>query len=355
VLFRSVGFDRLPSSLPVPNPDGGEDYGCFCCDVVDDPAAPQVKYQGQIKLVGDEGFRQRRFDSLYSQPVAQDTISFKVGPFAYTFLSRTEDEHQRKDRTPDQFQFVAGFRPEVVDITPADGDSLILRNPLTNQYWPENDVPYEIPTSTVAKYWDGLQYLDTGTPAQRIDCHVFRLRPRLVGTADPREPDNSVVAWAYSLQSEYDPANLLIDGCCESLDLSFFSESPQEDVWEFSDDDAIEILVPSLLWQLPELFDYDSVNPIYSDAALSFHVRQMGHMVFKVQGRTTSAGTPDFELPIEVRPGGGTTKIDIERIGRRTDVNEVGFTIVLGIGATSIERYWPDENTFPPDGKAKAR
>lgn len=358
VLFLSAGFDRLPSSLPVPNPDGGDDYGCFCCDVVDDPTADEVKFQGQVKLVGDEGFRQRRFDSLFSRPVPQDTISFAVGPFAYTFLSRTEDEHQRKDRTPDEFRFVAGFRPKVVEISPADGDSLILRNPLLGEFWPENDVPYEIPTSTVAKYWDGIQYLDTDGPGRtRIDCHVFKLRPRLIGAADSREPHNSVQAWAYSLASENDPANLFVDGCCESSDLSFYAESPLDNEWAFDDEDAIEILVPSLLWQVPDFFDYQfpGNNPIFVQAALGYHVKQLGDMTFQVQGRTTSATTPDFQLPVEVRPGGASTPIDVERIGRRTDVSEVRFHVYLGIGATSIERLWPDEKTFPPAEPGEAR
>lgn len=336
VTMRMGGYDRLEGS--VSNPDS------FCCDQKLDPLAPDVRFQGMLKLTGDEGFAVRRFQTLFSSPDVADTLGFWVGPFAYEFLARAADEHDRRDPTPETTEFMAGFPPRVLALEPEEGRSMVLRDPLQGS-WAENEIPYDLPSGSVIRYWDGIQFFDEpGENRTQVVGHVFRLKPRFEGAADPREPHGAIHAWAYALFSEHDPDNLLVNGCCESPDLSFYLTSPEENVWAFSDDEAVELFVPIPIWYLPELFEPESDI---------LHFRQIGEWLrrhlalntLQVVGRTTQIGEDDFKLYTNVRPEGNFVPIDIERMGRRTETAEVHFSIHLGLdpdNTGSIQRRWPD-------------
>jgi len=258
VTFKMAGFDRVPES------NGGEEFGDFCCDVPDDPLAPEVRFQGQNLLTADEGNRTRSFSSLFSVAAESDTLGFTAGPFLYRYVGRTVDEHGRTDDTPDTLSFVGGFQPRVTDVFPSAGDTLILRAPgAIGQRWPENDVDYAEPESDT-RYWDGLNYWDEPAPGRtQITGHWYRFNPRFQGLPHPAEPLTQIRAWSYSHVSEYDPTNAILNGP-ESADLSFFEDSPQPNDWDFDDNDSsLEIFVPVLIWTQTEFFEEGGTVPAF--------------------------------------------------------------------------------------------
>lgn len=341
VKFRSTGFDRLPSFA-------GAEFDSFCCDTVLDEDAFEVRYQARLEFRGSDGARVLRFNNQFSTPAPVDTLGFITGPFNYEFISRTVDEHRRPDPAPAILDFVSGFPPKVVSVDPAPGDTIIFRAPTATEPWPENDYPYTI-SDAVNLFWDGRQYLEDD-PGCGIQCQVtgnfYIFRPQFVGKADDREARSAVRAWTYSMKSEFDAENIKANGPNESPDLSFFTASPQADVWEFSEEEGVAIFVPSLLWLRPELYEPASQQPSFQqqgDELKGF----LGAMTFRVRGRTTSR-SDEYTLYQNTRPGPDEPVqniIDVGPLGRRTEVSEHVFHVYLGIdkeGTGQIQRLWPD-------------
>lgn len=345
VKFRSSGFDRLPSFA-------GAEFDSFCCDAVLDEDALEVRYQARLAFRGSDGSRILRFSNQFSQPAEADTIGFITGPFTYEFISRTVDEHRRPDPEPATLSFVAGFPPKILSVAPSDGDTLIFRERTFNDNfgpWPENDYDYTI-SDAVNLYWDGRQYLDSD-PGCGAACLVpgnyYEFKPRFEGKGDDRELNTAILAWAYSMQSEFDPQNVLTNGPKESPDLSFFWDSPQPNVWVFPDEDRIRIFVPSLIWLAPGQFDPGSENQRAQEQADQLK-KFLGAITLRVVGRTTAL-TDEYELYQNTRPGPDEniqTTIDLGPLGRRTQVREQVFHIFLGLDpfnqAGEIQRLWPD-------------
>ncbi len=345
--FRMAGFDRYPDSIPPDDPFGSSEFGVFCCDDRLDAGTPEVRFQGQLVFLADKGQgRVERFQTLFSNAIAADTLGFDVGPFTYTFLGRTEDEHGRRDPEASTFQFVGGFPPSIENTSPAAGDTILLRSP--PQTWPGNDFPYDPPT-TVTRWWDGVQYL----PFECTDCpsvagFLFKFKFRFQGAPDFREPDTTVRSWTYSMQSEFDPNNLFQNGPAESADFSFFTSSSSGSLLQFDNENAAELFIPSQAFFLPQLFDSSSPNEFQRQLGAEMK-RGLGQHVMRVLGRTTTFGDM-FKLYSLVRPGSGTpfVNLDMSDKGRRTPVADIPFTVLLGIDSDFdgvIDRYWPDEDS----------
>jgi len=161
-----------------------------------------------------------------------------------------------------------------------------------------------------------------------------------------REPLSTVRAWSYSLNSEHDPLNLIDDGPGESPDLTFYNPSPQDNVWEFSTEQAIQIFVPSLIWNAPQLFDPTSEAVVFRQTG-AFLRKHLAEMSLRVRGRTTKPGDKYLNYLETVRPNpeGQRQEIDMERLGRRSPASEKTFHIYLGVDPEftgEIQRFWPD-------------
>ncbi len=339
VKFRSSGFDRVPAFA-------GAQFDSFCCDEVLDPSASEVRYQARLDLVAFDGRRNLRFSNVFSTPDVSDSIGFVTGPFEYSLKSRTVDEHRRPDPSSDELHFVAGYPPLVTSIGPATGDTIVFRAPVTADRWPENEYPYTV-SSSVSKWWDGRQYLDTdcGAACSRVLGNIYTIRPRFEGQGDPREAATAVRAWTYSAHSENDPENVIGDGPGESPDLSFYNDSPLPNVWDFTEAEGFQIFVPFQIWFQPDQFDPAGLATEATKQGAELR-RSLGEITLRVRARTTSLGD-DYDLYQNTRPeeGANAQTIDIARFGRRSAIAEVKYHVLLGIDDAftgSIQRYWPD-------------
>ncbi len=357
VTVRSSGFDRFVDSVPPGQTD------LLCCDTpleaIGDTSAigvPEVRYQTRVTTVrreepGDAGIS---FTNGFSTPRAANPITFTVGPLDYTVISRTQDEHNRPDPTPDEFDFVAGFRPKI-DVDgflpgPVAGDSLILRFPLGGpSRWPENEVDYEF--ADESRWWlpensgecaGKLYESDPGSGAISIAGRVHRFRPIFAGKPDPRDPLAAVKAWTYAFNSDADPFNQIVEGR-ESRDLGSFVDSPTDNVWTWSVADAIEIWIPSSLWFSPETFDPEVGADAASQSVGCLLRKQMGEITMRVVGRSTRA-TETFNLYAETRNDStdNFNVLPVGKYGRKTEVFEFKFWIYAGLGITELESLWPD-------------
>ncbi len=137
-VFKAVGWDDLRdlrlSDIPGAEPPG---YG--------------VRFQGRFDATGRylgganslftfastfSELAQSVWDDYdyQSRPIvgSSDTLSFIVGPFDYTFYMRSEDEHGRRDGTPDAFLF-HGNRPPRINAAVVSTDTLAEEYILTPQ------------------------------------------------------------------------------------------------------------------------------------------------------------------------------------------------------------------------------
>lgn len=358
VTVRSSGYDRFVDSVPPGQTD------LLCCDTpleaVGDTSAigvPEVRYQTRVRTVrrenpGDEGLS---FTNGFSTPRDADPITFEVGPLDYTVISRTQDEHGRPDPTPAEFDFVAGFRPRI-DVDgflpgPVAGDSLILRFALGGpSRWPENEVEYDI-VDGVTRWWlpensgDCAGKLFESKPSDEaipFPGRVHRFRPLFAGAPDPRDPLAAVKAWAYAFNSDGDPFNQILEGR-ESRDLGTFVDSPTDDLWTWSVEEAIEVWIPTALWFSPETFDPGVGANAASQSVGCLLRKQMGEITMRIVGRTTRA-TDKFALYDQTRNDSTVNfnDLDVGKFGRKTDVFEFKFWIYAGLGTTELEALWPD-------------
>lgn len=346
IVFRSTGEDALP-------PVSGAEYDSFCCDVRLDPQVPEVRFQGQALMSSAEGGFTRTFQTLFSDllpPDPQtgayprsDTLSFVSGPLDFVYRTRAVDEHRRPDLTPESFDFVAGFEPRMLSVSPSTGDTLALREPSTGQTWP-GTYPYTVGAAGT-RYWNGVQLVETdpspGDPSNDIQGRVFRFKLRFEGGPDPRDPRAAIRAWTYSYFSEFDPSNSITDGPVDSKDLSFYANSPQPNVWEFGLGEELELFIPNLIWFIPSEFGPTSQNGVWK-AVGAWLRNRMGEINLEVRGRTTALGQR-YVIPRALRPSSLTDlSVDIGDLGRKTGVTEEQFHIYLkGVGGNP-DALWPD-------------
>lgn len=360
VTVRSSGYDRFTESVP----PGEQDL--LCCDTpleaVGDTSAigiPEVRYQTRVTTVrreaaGDAGIP---FTNSFSTARDNDDITFEVGPLDYTVISRTLDEHRRPDPTPATFDFVSGFRPRIVPEGfvpgPTDLDSLIIRFPLPGvPPWPSNEVPYTNSGTNVDRWWVpqntgecGGSLLATNpqtAQARRYPGQFYRFRPIFEGAPDPRDPLAAVKAWAFAFNSDADPFNQILTGR-ESPELNAFVDSPTNDVWQWSVEDAIEIWIPNEVFFTPDLFDPGIGADAASQSVGCLLRKEMGEITMRVVGRTTRE-TDSFPLYAQTRNDStdNYTALPIGRYGRKTVEFEFKFWIYIGLGlGDEIERLWP--------------
>ncbi|RKZ13885.1 hypothetical protein DRQ53_12680, partial [bacterium] len=307
--FRSRGYDKFSGELPPGVPSDS-----LCCDTPlnydpslppDDPDyVPLVEYQSRlvtVRRVGDEPVG-RHLSNTFSATEEGDTISFWVGPLDYDYQSRTVDEHRRPDVDPDTYELVGGFRPRVrADLSipgrdipgePGDVADTLLVN-FFGAPFPENEVPFRVdlgvnmwfipdPTAecggVLIPAVAGEQAPDDAETVPGVRVSV---RFKFVGEQDARDPLSPVKAWTFALFSDKDPDNEIEDGR-ESRDLSFFSDSPLPNEWEFGITDEIEFWAPIALNDT----DYNPDSTDDNRRAVGCLVAQrLGDMTLRVRGR----------------------------------------------------------------------
>lgn len=362
VTVRSSGFDRFENSVP---PDQRD---LLCCDVSLEAAGessavgiPEVRYQTRVTTVRREAAGEAGipFTNSFSTERRNDPITFQIGPLDYTVISRTLDEHRRPDPTPATFDFVGGFRPRVVPggflPGPVRGDSMILRFPFGGPpQWPQNEVDYEF-VPGVRRWWIPqpssecggglLSSAPTSGESLPVDGVIFRFRPVFEGAPDPRDPLSAVKAWAYAFNSDADPFNQILVGR-ESRELNAFVDSPVDNVWTWSAEQAIEIWIPNEVWFSPDLYDPTLSADAAKQSIGCLLRRQVGEMTMRVIGRSTRE-TESYRLYGQTRNDStdNFNTLPIGKFGRKTDVLEFKFWIYLGIANPAnpleLQRLWP--------------
>ncbi len=349
VTVKLGGFDRVATSVMADS---------FCCDVRLDPVDPEVRYQGRLQYVAvtDLGL----VDSLmvgFAPEADGAELTFLAGPFDYTFIGRTKDEHGRPDRSDVEFSFVAGFPPRVLNVEPAENANMVLKGPGTDS-WPENEVPYTVETD-VTRYWDSeiLQYFRSpGENRQQTSGSIYRIPLRFVGASDARELPTTdseasdfvgaVRAWAYEFSSEGDPDNELPHGGGLD-DIARFTNSSAPDVWALDGDDAMEIFIPFLIWENFDLFDPDGACsvPVLCEQG-QYLLRELGRMTVRVRGKTTGLGASICPSPPIDDPSLNdcVSEVDLSLRGRRSAIFERRFNLQLGIpdDAGARDFLWPE-------------
>ena len=179
-----------------------------------------------------------------------DTLGFLVGPRTeFTFLMQSIDEHGRRDGTPAEFKFEAGYPPcvQCVELIPGTGNPSAVP-PEQECYDPDVSRPecYDGMTEFFVNQGNGgavvpgmTQLTPTGggfinvnkltlalrlTESNTEDPEKFFIIPSTVysmsvllhGMDDPREawldPLNRARAWRYQVDYDCDPGNDILDG-----------------------------------------------------------------------------------------------------------------------------------------------
>lgn len=257
VTIRMAGNDRL-------GPEGEE----LCCDQRLDLAESEVTFQGRLEYTTVQDRGSIDMWSVGFAPTTDvDLLQFRVGPFDYTFFGRTKDEHGRPDPNQPAFSFVAGFVPRITGVSPADGTSVLLRDPDGGAPWPENELEYEVMPS-VTWYWATNQerwfdFEPVGAENQQVGGTLFRIPMAFAGVPDPREPRpqgedlqliaGSIRSWAYAVYSEGDPENNIAQGGGFD-DIFRYADAPELNGWDLTGADAIEIFIPDTFWTQPGFY-----------------------------------------------------------------------------------------------------
>ena len=364
VLFKQFGLDRFER-----NRDNPLIQGLPCCDDILEVADPdsEVRYQTRIadaRAVNDLGAR-IFWKTSYSPAEYSDTLGFHIGPFDYTVTFRSQDEHLTEDTTPDQIQFTGGFQPKITSLSPSNGDSLLIKDPLfgISDRWPGNSIVYTVNTDTppdpsMKRFWDGAKYV-WGEEKQDgwwgpIDGLVYRYRVRFDGQSDVREPNISIRSWTYEIVGQYDPENRIKEGAGRDI-FDHYSAPGTPDFWEMSADrDGVVIFIPRLIWQVPDWFKPGGPPP-YPDLG-QLLARQLGRIKLKAAGKTVQQGDEFAYCFIDVRESCDTnaSTIQLASLGRRTENRKTEFAAYLGFdpGRTgSITELWPPEGFIPEEDR----
>lgn len=368
VYFRSIGYDKFDFALPP-----GAPTDSLCCDRPDryDPSlmpgdddyVPLVEYQSRLITTRREAEEPggRRLSNTFPTPEESDTISFWVGPLDYVYESRTVDEHRRPDSQPDRYELIGGFRPRVRgDLTIPGGDIVDepgdIADTLLVSYNPtggfrDNEIPYQAALG-VNKYFIPDPEADcggvlipfvSGETAPEGSTLVPGVRVSVaftfVGEQDPRDPLSPVKAWTFAIFSDKDPDNDIEDGL-ESRDLSFFTDSPLPNEWEFDPTEVIEFWAPLTLNETD--YNPDSTNEV-TRAIGCLVSKNLGNMTTRIRGRTTTQNQEYiFYEGTRTVPGAPSSTIQIGQFGRQSATHEVKLKFLIGGGFNEDPTFiWP--------------
>lgn len=268
VVFKAVGRDD-PDDMRFSEIAPGLDTGY------------NVMFQGRFEGLGNyRGAALARFpinteysslaktiweDHTQLQSLSADTLSFNVGPFNYTFSMRSSDEHERRDSTPDVFQFSGNYEPEVyaVEVGPRTAKSPVFHNSVAEAvvdtiYLSNLTASAPDPTKVAHPEWKAIHDGQIGKawvravsglvffeePLNRSDYvpvdglfYEYELSlfgqdmqkerlfvPAADATETPRgNPAERMMSWVYGITSEFDTATLIRDG--DGADNEYFDNS----------------------------------------------------------------------------------------------------------------------------------
>jgi hypothetical protein len=257
VVFKAVGRDDSRDQPAVP----GEEW--------------DVQFQGQFRAVGKIFTSEFPFQTQYSEPHwtpdwtpdqeggwSADTLSFAVGPFAYTTAMRAVDEHGRRDAIPDTISFVGNFPPcvQCVEVTNITTTSTYAES---NDCWDQDCASrsdslfaaWGIPQPSGPDYvtfvdMGGKIYykLDTGdvwlerplqiTGVDSVTAPHYGYKLWLHGKDHPLEPpvdpEDRIMSWRYQVDYENDDGNVIRDGGGFDVlqwSTSHFSTDPEDPIY----------------------------------------------------------------------------------------------------------------------------
>jgi hypothetical protein len=167
-----------------------------------------------------------------------DTLSYAVGPFEYSFIMRSLDEHGRRDGSPDTLSFVGNFPPcvqcvEFTNLTatssyPVDNDCwdtvCVSTVDTLIATWPPTTGPEyaDIVDFAGQIYWNlitGEVWLDRPLQVTGVDsvlCTYFGYKLWLHGKdhplEPPQDPEDRIMSWRYQVDYERDQFNVIKDG-----------------------------------------------------------------------------------------------------------------------------------------------
>jgi hypothetical protein len=274
------------------------------------------------------------------------------------------DEHGGRDDSASEFQFIAGFRPQILPEstipggnadTPGDVADTLLVGFLPGGSFPDNEIDHTV-TPSVQRWWvpdentecgglllpvvDGEPDPEGGVRQVGV---LIQVSFYFAGQQDPRDPMSPVKAWTYAIFSDKDPDNEVEDGR-ESRDLTQFNDSPQDNEWQFGPDTTIDIWAP-----LDLAFNPDPYHPSSTDAVKRsigcIVARRLGNMTVRMRGRTTR----EFDT-YALWPGtrkdpdnAGADEFTIGPNGRQSATLEVECKFLIGGGSGGTPTfYWPD-------------
>jgi hypothetical protein len=246
VVFMAKGWDSPRDAPWDPCPPG-------------DPLCPNnLRFQGTFRATGlIGGSSSFSFSAPYdsasntnhpdwtipNDPYAtsRDTLGFEVGPFAYRFQMRTVDNHDRRDGTPDTFNFQGNFPPcvqciELLNTEPTSQPTVAYEDECYDQECLTSPVNLRVPIGPPASPTD-LAFISAGSIWVKPDAnHVSFTAPvdptgyqvisasyrayviYLHGKNPPQEQwpagfaDRRIAAWYYQVDYAGDRGNIIRDG-----------------------------------------------------------------------------------------------------------------------------------------------
>lgn len=346
--------------------DGVADSDSFCCDVRLDDEVPAIQFQGRalFTVQQEDGFRET-LTPLFGDVDPDSVLVVDVGPADYELEFRVVDEHGRRSESK-TVNFVVGLPPQRPRMQPDDGTAFVLLPP--DQPAPEIDgapayvtVDRTLYFDRVAQEWSSFQNFDTDIPQTGA---LYRIPLRIL--SDPH-PDAAEVtnalggeftdvarAFAYELQSEYDPRNQFDQGPGDRLDFFLATNSPGEIAFDdlgAGDFDGLEVFVPDNVWVTPGYYDSALVqpgDPPPIDFLLEIGARirkELGAYTFRARARTTTTASKFTQFP--PAPDGQRYENaafevgDFSRYGRVSPTAEQSFSIRLQIDVAGQPVQWP--------------
>jgi hypothetical protein len=166
---------------------------------------------------------------------------------------------------------------------------------------------------------------------------LFRIPLKLNGIGDPREPDTggfgAARSFSYEWYGDNDPQNTLLNGG-RNDDLATFNDATSPGELLLSGQTGIEIFVPSIFWDNPNLFEPGNCggSPDFDFCGVGDYLRrQLGEMTLRARARNTQR-VQSFEYFFQLVEDPSQSIItDIGEAGLMSAADSTKFPMHLGL------------------------